>query len=62
MDRANELYRNTPRCLLVLFDVKCREVEQRLYREIAGWGSFARIERLTSDRVVLVVQPGGAMR
>jgi hypothetical protein len=62
MDRAKSLYANSPRCLLSLFDLRCPGAAQRLRRELAGWRGSARVERLISGRVVLVVRPGGAAR
>jgi hypothetical protein len=56
------LYRNGPRCLLILIDLQRPGAEQRLHRELAAWRGFARSERLLDGYVALVVRPGGAVR
>jgi hypothetical protein len=55
-------YTKTPSCLIVLFNMRYPEAEERLRREQASWCSFADVERLTSDCSVLIVRPGGATR
>jgi hypothetical protein len=49
-------------CLIVLFELRCPEAEQRLRRELAGWGCFTRSEGLIDSFVELVIRPGGAAR
>ena len=54
------LYPSDPRRLITLVDLRCPGTERRLVRELAGWRGFAHAERLASDRVALVMRPGGA--
>jgi hypothetical protein len=61
MNRAKSLYPTEPKCLITLFDLRCPDTEQRLHRELEGWGSLAHAERLIGGHVVLVMRPGGAL-
>jgi len=56
------LYRNTPECILVLFDVRIPGVGERLHRERATWTERGDIEALDQDHFVLIIRPGGARR
>lgn len=56
------LYKTEPECLIVLFDLRCPGVEERLRREMAAWRGRARKEMLADGRAALVMRPGGAAR
>lgn len=60
MSRAKSLCPKTPECLLVLYDPRYPEAEERLQREVNAWCGFAYIERLTVDSAVLIIRPGAA--
>ena len=49
-----------PEFLMVFFDLRRPDAEQRLRRTLTAWRGFARAERLFEDFAVLVILPGGA--
>ena len=51
-----------PRCLIIIFDLRCPGAEDRLRSEREGWHDFAEVERLDAGRAALVLRPGGALR
>ena len=62
MTAPRTLYPTDPECRLTLFDLRCRDAERRLRRELAAWRGRARAEEMIDGRVVLVVRSGGATR
>jgi hypothetical protein len=62
MIRPESLYLNTPKCLVVLFDLRYPGAEERLQREQAAWRGFARAEVLTAGHSGLIIWPGAATR
>lgn len=56
------VYPKTPECLMVLFDMRCPETEERLRHQQVAWCGSAHVEKLTAECSVLIVWPGGATR
>jgi hypothetical protein len=54
------LYPKTPECLIVVFDLRYPEAEERLWCEHSAWCGFAHVEKLTADCSMLIVRPGSA--
>ena len=53
------LYPANPECLLVAFNLRHPDAQERLRQEEAAWFGSARIERLSADSAVLFIWPGG---
>jgi hypothetical protein len=53
---------SNPRCLIILFDLRCPGAKDRLRRAPEGWHGFADVERLDDEHAALVLRPGGALR
>jgi hypothetical protein len=56
------VYPSDPRCLIILFDLRCPGAGDRIRSEREGWHGFAEEERLDAGRAALVFRPGGALR
>jgi hypothetical protein len=56
------LYASTPKCLIILFDLRYLGAKERLQRERNAWDASASVEQLTADCRVLTFRPGGATR
>jgi hypothetical protein len=56
------LYPKTPRCIIVLFDLRSPEAVEELHRLRAVWQGNSDIEALDADHFALIVMPGGAAR
>jgi hypothetical protein len=57
-----ELYPETPRCNIVLFDLRIPGAAEELHHARAVWQQDSDIETLDEDHFVLVLRPGGAAR
>jgi hypothetical protein len=53
------LYRNAPKSIVVLFDMRIPGGAERLHRQRASWGAYGDIEALDQDHYALVIRPGG---
>jgi len=58
----DELYRKTPRYIIVLFDLRDPEAVELLHRERATWQEFSDIQALSEDCFALILRLGGAQR
>jgi hypothetical protein len=54
------LYPHIPECLIILLDLTYPGAERHLQRELDAWRGSAHIERLTTDRAILIIRPGAA--
>ena len=58
----DELYPKTPRCIIVLFDLRDPEAVEELYHLRAVWQEDSDIEALDEDHFALMLWPGAAAR
>ena len=54
----NELYPKTPRCIILLFDLRERGASEQVHRLRAAWQADSDLEALGPDHMVVLVFPG----
>jgi hypothetical protein len=58
----DELYPKTPRCIIVLFDLRDSQAVEELHRLRAVLQGDSDIEALSEDCFALLIHPGAARR
>jgi hypothetical protein len=55
-------YPSVSKTIVALYRVSDPDTANRLRRERAGWLDSAEVERVSDDRTMLIMRPGGATR
>jgi len=55
------LYRNHPKCLVVVFDLREPGGPSELHKQRAAWAEYSDIEALDEHHFALLIRPGGAV-